>query len=445
MFTETIHHCFDSHVHWLGTGRQATRLVLNDLKSPDDLRRIKIEPHHYQGQWLMGFGWDQSTWEKKEFPDRRILDELFSSTPVCFIRADAHSIWTNTEGLKRAGFLKPDGSPLDQLPEIPGGKVMVDAKGHPTGILVDAAKYRIDALIPEPSAAEIRAFLVRGMRVFNHAGFTHIRDMTCRQPQWNEALHLDESGLLTMAVELFFGSYSSKEFPTVLKEAVEARKVRAKNLRVKGIKIFCDGALGSEGAQLSRCYCSGSGHGLSLLTDEELERSLQLIWQVNMEAAVHVIGDEAAHRVATIAAGLWKSGLNGRLHLEHAEMLRPETIALLKGQNVICHMQPCHWHTDKRWLKDKLGDELYQYVFPWRALQEAGIQFAFGSDSPIERPSVIENMRALMDSAEHGIPKLLGDGIRYHQHPDPSWVANSYSHFRDGVVDHVVFRGEHLF
>jgi hypothetical protein len=80
---------------------------------------------------------------------------------------------------------------------------------------------------------------------------------------------------------------------------------------------------------------------------------------------------------------------------------------------------------------------------PGRALQEARIAFTFGSDSPIEKPSVLANMRALQDSSEHGIPRLLGDGMRYHRHPDPSWVASCYTHFIDGNVDHVVFRGEH--
>jgi predicted amidohydrolase YtcJ len=238
----------------MATGRQATLLPLNDLKSPDDLRKVKIEAHQKQGDWLMGFGWDQNLWERSEFPNRRILDELYSSAPVAFVRADGHAVWTNTEGLKRAGLLKSDGRPLDKQPKISGGKVVVDDEGAPTGVLIDAAKTLIDALIPEPTSAEIRAYLVEGMRSFNRAGFTHIRDMTCRTNQWNEALHLDESGLLTLAVEIFFGTLEGADFQTVLKEAIAASKVRTKSLRIKGVKVFADGALGSEGALLSRCY-----------------------------------------------------------------------------------------------------------------------------------------------------------------------------------------------
>jgi predicted amidohydrolase YtcJ len=123
------------------------------------------------------------------------------------------------------------------------------------------------------------------MRSFNRAGFTHIRDMTCRTNQWNEALHLDESGLLTLAVEIFFGTLNGTDFQTVLKEAIAASKVQTKSLRVKGVKVFADGALGSEGALLSRCYCSGSGHGLSLLADDdELEQAMKLTWQAGLRS-----------------------------------------------------------------------------------------------------------------------------------------------------------------
>lgn len=438
MSQQVIHNCFDSHVHWLGTGQLATRLQLQHLASAEDIHKIKVEPHNFIGEWLVGFGWDQNKWPNQLFPTRQILDQIFPDKPVALSRADGHATWTNTEGLKRAGL-------WGKLPEIAGGKIITDAEGLPTGVLIDNAEKLIENIIPQPNSGEIRACLIKGMREFNKAGFTHIRDLTCREPQWHEATHLDEAGLLTMAVEVFFGAYTAEEFQSVLNEALLARKQKpTPNLRIKGIKIFCDGALGSEGALLSQCYCTGSGRGLSLLTDAQLHEFISKVWRHDFEVAVHVIGDEAAHRVAAAACKLWAEGFHGRLHLEHVELLRPETVALLKGQNIVCHIQPCHWHTDKQWLKQKLGD-LYQFVFPWRALQEAGIEFYFGSDSPIEKPSIKANLLACEDSVEHGINKLLGSALKYHQHPDNSWAPNSFTHWADGQVTQVVFRGQHLF
>jgi predicted amidohydrolase YtcJ len=438
MFTGTLQNSYDSHVHWLATGQQALRLPLQGLRAPEEIRRLKVEPHNFQGEWLIGFGWDQNLWPGQEFPNRALLDELFPDKPVAFSRVDGHATWTNSEGLKRAGLLNGE-----KLPEIPGGKIVTDEKGLPTGVLIDAAERLVDRLIPMPTAAEIRAFLIRGMRVFNQAGFTHIRDMTCVKEQWIEAMHLDETGILTLAVEVFFGAYDPKDFNQALAWALAAKHACTKNLRVKGVKVFCDGALGSEGALLSQCYCTGSGRGLSLLTDEQIEEFIRTCWDKDLEIAIHVIGDEAAHRVALVAQKLWSSGLKGRLNLEHVELLRPETIEALRGRDVVCHMQPCHFHTDRRWLREKLGG-LYRFAFPWRALQEAEIPFFFGSDSPIEPPSLLDNLRAIEVSGGEEIPRLLGQAIRFQEHPDKAWAPNSVAHFEGGRLANLVFRGENV-
>ncbi len=444
MFSETLFNCYDSHVHWLATGQMKYRLDLSQLKSQEDIKSLKIDPHFFQGDWLLGFGWDQSLWEQKQFPDKKILDQLFPETPVSFSRADGHATWCNTEALKRIGLADAKGRTQNPLPEIQGGKIELDSEGQATGILIDSAERLIDQVLPVPDQNQIRRYLMQGMQIFNRAGITHIRDLTCTPEQWASVVHLDKSGLLTLAVEEFFGAYEPKDFLPMLQAAIEAKKDKLKRVRVMGVKVFFDGALGSEGALLSQCYCRTQNKGLSILTEAELKDMMLQTWTAGLALAVHVIGDEAADRVSTVACELWDQGQTGQLHLEHVEMLRTETIKKLQGRQVICHLQPCHWHTDKRWLKEKLGG-LYQFVFPWRALQEANIPFFFGSDSPIEEPSLLSNLKALEDSALNSIPKLLGSFTNYHQHPDKAWVANTHTHFSNGEVSQVVFDGEHLF
>ncbi|MCB0385523.1 MAG: amidohydrolase family protein, partial [Bdellovibrionales bacterium] len=225
-----------------------------------------------------------------------------------------------------------------------------------------------------------------------------------------------------------------------------AKRARAENIplvRAKGIKIYYDGALGSEGALISADYPSGSGRGLELLKKSELQNLLQQTWENKFDLAIHTIGDEAVHRVVLAADELWDRGHQGHLHLEHVEMLRPETVEKMVGRTITCHMQPCHWLSDRRWLEDKLGP-LLRYVFPWRLLQENEIAFDFGSDSPIEEPSLRSNLLALDESAVQGVPPLLGSALNYHSHPDKTWVPNTFSHFEDGGVVSVVFKGTHL-
>ena len=112
-------------------------------------------------------------------------------------------------------------------------------------------------------------------------------------------------------------------------------------------------------------------------------------------------------RLVQVAYHLKENGVTGRLHLEHAEIVRPETMELMKGLDLVCHLQPCHWLGDHKWLKDKVGQELYSWRFPWRRMQQSEIEFDFGSDTPIEPPSVERaRYRHCKSPQKTGIPKL---------------------------------------
>lgn len=431
-----IEACFDSHVHWSATGEFAGRLMLDHLTSASGVNDLKIdEAHHRRGDWLLGFGWDQNRWSEK--PTRQILDRKFPDKPVAFSRCDGHVYWVNTAALKLAGLYTKSPS------IVAGGRIELDADGWPTGILVDQAREAIEKLIPKPSSFEVRRDLLKGIYIFNMAGFTHIRDMTCDETQWNQACKIDQAGLLTLAVEEFFWLHDGAGLGALLQFMQQARKDAPQNLRVKGIKVFLDGALGSEGALLSRCYHGGNNHGLKLWEPAALKEVFRKTWELGFDVAVHAIGDEAAAIAVSVAGELFTEGAVGRLHLEHAEILRPETIEKMKSLKVECHLQPAHWLSDSKWLKEKIGD-LSQHAFPWRRLQEAEIPFDFGSDAPIEPANIGRTFQALKESAEAGIPRLLGLPNSYMGHKDLSWAPNSYTLMEDFVPKQVIFRGEHL-
>jgi predicted amidohydrolase YtcJ len=174
-----------------------------------------------------------------------------------------------------------------------------------------------------------------------------------------------------------------------------------------------------------------------------LAEVIERIWREHFEVAVHVIGDEAAAAVVKLAQDLNARGVKGRLHLEHCELLRLETVQAMRSLDVICHLQPSHWLSDRQWLEKKIGD-LSQHAFPWRRLQEADIPFFFGSDAPIEPISIPRCLQALRESVEAGIPRLLGSPATYMGHSDPAWAPNSFTLIDEENPIQVVFRGEHL-
>ncbi len=427
--------CFDSHVHWAATGEFSERLRLDHLRSPADIAELKIEAMHSRGDWLLGFGWDEAMWPEK--PTRQILDKRFPNTPVAFSRCDAHALWVNSEALKRSGLWQ-----TEQAQGL-GGRIEKGRDGWPTGILVDRACNSVVRLIPKVPSLSLRRHMLLGAKIFNQAGFTHIRDMTCDEAQWNEAFRLDESGLLTLAVEEYFKLPSLSELDPVLSTAVAARHAQSRNLRVMGVKLFLDGALGSEGAWLSKCYHGSASRGLVLWERAELNEVLRKVWEAGLEVAVHAIGDQAADFITDVACELKSKKIAGPLHIEHAELIQASTIVKMQNLQVICHLQPAHWLSDRRWLKQKLGD-IADCAFPWRRLQESGLAFDFGSDSPIEPSSLARTFQALRESAEAGIPRLLGSPASHMSHRDLAWAPNSFTLVQEEAPTQVVFRGEHL-
>jgi hypothetical protein len=425
----------------MASGMMQKGLRLFDLQSAEDIRHLKIEKHHFRGEWLVGFGWDQTKWSEGEWPTKEILDQLFPDHPVAFSRADGHATWLNSKALERAGYL---GKTEKEKATPVGGVIVRDAKGLPTGVFAELAKLEVEMLIPPYTAEQNRDFLREAVRYLNSRGFSHARDMSGFLDQWNMLRELDLQGELTLYVDQNFTCENLQDFDRALKEAMTARQTATPHLKARGIKFYFDGSLGSQGAYLSQFYPGTQQRGLTLWDLTDVEQVFEKTWRAGFEVCVHTIGDEAAHLILQTASKVKREKqIQGVINIEHAEVVRPETIRLMKEFETICHLQPCHWLTDRRWLKESLGS-LYACAFPWRALQESGIQMQWGSDCPIEEASVFNNWKALKESPAEGIPPLSGPLLDFHSHRDAFWGAQCESTFEDGKLKAFIFDGKKL-
>lgn len=408
---------YDSHVHWLGTGQIAVGLQLYDLQKAEDIADVQVRPEYFRGKWLVGFGWDHNKWPDKKLPTKDILDRAFPNFPVMLQRGDGHCSWLNSIALDQLGY-----------------------ECSHTGLLQEEEHFKAYYSLPKLSDQQVRQSLKKGCEIFNQAGFTHIRDMTCDEQQWRAALALEQSGELTLYVQENFLCEQPKDMDRVLAALEAAKAEETAHLKVQGIKIFFDGTLGSDTAWLSQCNCA---HHKFSWTAEDLETLLKKSWSKGFEVAVHTIGDEAAHQVVLAARKVMATNqFTGWLNLEHVEVLRPETVLMMKALHVRCHMQPCHWLSDKAWLKEKLG-ELYKHAFPWGTLSRSGIPLYFGSDSPVARASFWDNQKALADSVKAKIPALKGDIKDHHSFSGPV-LADTYTVFSGEQVQELVFDGKKL-
>ncbi len=412
-------------------------LSLNNLSGIEDLARLKPGPEAYRDHWLVGFGWDEHRWASPVSVTRQILDHIFPNTPVYFIRADSHAAWLNTLALKELEFWHPAGQgPLAELEEF----VPRAEDGWPRGLLLERAKFVTSTLLPKPTHNQCKALLQLAANTFNRAGFTHIRDMSCSPTQWQAALDLDRAEELTLAVIQNFHVYNFNEFDEVLRLALVAKKEQSRNIRVKGLKFFYDGSLGSETAYLSRCYHGRNHCGQIVYPQSEIREMIEKSWASGLDICVHTIGDQAADDIVNLIQELHQQGKRGSTNLEHVEILRPDTIQKMRGLQMTCHLQPCHWLTDRVWLKDKLGP-LFSHIFPWASLEAQDIPIFFGSDSPIEPASLFNNALAVDELAQQGVPRPQRQVFDYQTCPEPNFGSNSYTILEETQVREVVFEG----
>ncbi len=433
---QIIKNCYDSHVHLLAIGQVAAGLQLNSILSEHDIESVQIKPEYLRDNWLVGFGWDQNKWREKKFPTKESLDKAFPDRPVFFSRVDGHASWINSKAIE---VFEERGYSFASDPI--GGTIKRNADGSLAGMLFDQAHINALLMLPAFSDQQTELHFKISQKLLNQGGFTHARDLSMNLTSWQILTKLSEQRSLTVCIDSFVTVENLGDLPRVLDEIKIMKANPNRLLRIHGVKLFVDGSLGSKTAFLSEKYLDSETFGMMSWSSSEITEALKVIWQNKLEAAVHTIGDQAIHEVVKAARDVSGAGILGRLHLEHAELVRNETIRMMKPLHITCHMQPCHWLSDHAWLPKVLPTNIMQNLFPWEALRKNKINFHFGSDSPIEPTSLLRNYEALTRSADFKIPALRDDWKKYHAHPDAKWT-NSWTEFDETAIRQVYFDGE---
>lgn len=436
-----LRNLYDSHSHVVSTGQLERQWSLSEFSSLTDLRP-ESAPSWRRGEWLLGFGWDENRLKEGRCWSLAQLDGLFPEMPIYFSRCDGHAGIINSAGLR---WLARHGLMTADLSSIHGGTFGEAFAGSGDLLATENSHFRILQSIPAPDGQEIREAILAACARFNREGYTHVRDMEGNADFFRAALELEAEGRQTMQIDWNFVCERLEDVEKVLRELQEMRSRQSRCNRIAGFKFYMDGSLGSRTALLSRPYADQPEAGPELIcwVPEDVEKMIETVWRAGFAVACHTIGDEAVDIVVEIARQVSARGIAGHLHLEHVEILRDETIQKMKPLHVRCHLQPCHWLSDRIWLKERVGF-LHRYAFPWAALRRAKIPMSFGHDSPIEPPVIASTLRALRESAEAGIPALGEDPWRFMSHPDFDAVPGE-TLFEDDQVLEVRFDGKVVF
>ncbi|MBL7544947.1 MAG: amidohydrolase family protein [Bdellovibrionaceae bacterium] len=403
---------YDSHVHWLMTGEKQSYFDLQSYSSLSDISADQFKKKNFRGDWLFGFGWDDS--QLTQNSQLVEMARLSTSFPICFIKKDAHSCLLNQVALDRV---------LSAIEADPVLHAFVerDQAHRPTGILKESAFYAIYPQLPPLTSLEIETCLLQAQSYFLERGFTHIRDMTCSIAQWQVLKKMEKNNQLRIFSDINFNVDNfSQAHASVLPFVMNERTADFTHLKISGLKIFVDGSLGSRSALLMDNYVGTENHGDLLWDEDSIYQVMRLCWENNLEISVHALGDRAVDKVVDIARTLYSEKIRGYLNLEHVQLVHPDTIGKMKSLFVRCHMQPSHWLNDKKFLKNRLSPDSMKHLFSWEALRRAKVPISFGSDAPIEESDIHLTYSALIDSEKHGVDKFQGSFLEFYRHPLPT-------------------------
>ncbi|HET89840.1 MAG TPA: amidohydrolase [Chloroflexi bacterium] len=366
----------DSHIHFTRYALGLRQVDLTGTATLDEMlhlvaqRARETEP----GRWILGRGWDQERWPEHRFPTAADLDRAAPDHPVRLIAKSGHALVANSRALRLAAITA-------ETPDPPGGQIGRDDAGRPTGMLFEeSAADLIKAVVPQPSPAEtddaLREAFPRAWRV----GLTAIHDV-------DADLALEAYQRLHVRSEL--GLRVVKYLPDRVLDAALTVGVRAGLgddwLRVGGIKLFTDGALGPRTAMMLQPYQGEPDNlGIPTMEEEALRRVARRAVAGGLPLAVHAIGDRANRMVLDVLADVGSVD-GGRLphRIEHVQLLHPDDVSRLAELGIVASMQPLHATQDYE-MAERYWGERCATAYALGSLARAGALLVFGSDCPVE-------------------------------------------------------------
>jgi len=400
----------DAHCHLLGLGLARLTIDFTGTHSEADAgekvaqRAAVSNP----GQWIRGRGWNQNEWRVKSFPSQKLLNRFAPDNPVYLVRVDGHACWVNKRALELAGVNR-------HTPDVPGGKIVRDADGDPTGVFIDAAMELIYKFLPEPSDEELREAIRRATDECASVGLTSVHEMGVESKQVEVYKNLIDQNKFPLRV------YAAVDGPGELwdKMKKERKLIGYGNnkLTLRALKLYVDGALGSRGAALIDPYSDDpNNRGLTVLSEEKLQLLVNESLDHDFQVCTHAIGDRANHIILDVYESALKQHpfLHARLRVEHAQVLSAEDIPRFKQLDILPSMQPTHCTSDMYWAEARLGPKRIRGAYAWRSLLKTGVMLPGGSDFPVESPNPFFGIYAACTRQDkNGIPKNYDDIRKY--------------------------------
>jgi predicted amidohydrolase YtcJ len=415
----------DAHGHVMSLGFAALQLDLSGTTSIAELQaRLKAyAAANPDARWILGRGWNQELWSEKRFPTAADLDAVVGDRPVWLGRVDGHAAVGNSAALRAAGITAATKAP-------DGGRIE-------NGMFVDAAMALVDSKVPAPTPAEQDAALAKAQALMLSTGLTAAADMGTSPDEWAAMNRAGQRGTLDIRIMNYAGGISAMR---AMNGGKPGDWLYGDRLRLGGVKLYDDGALGSRGAWLKQPYLDKPDtRGLHFHSNAELLAQGQEAAGTGYQLAIHAIGDAAnAQVIATYEKLSATHGSDRRWRIEHFQIADPADIPRLKPAGIIASMQPTHQTSDRLMAEARLGRDRLKGAYAWRTVEKLGIPIAFGSDFPVESPNPFPGLAAAVSRQDmNGQPAggwLPQERVSFEQALAGFTRGAAYAGFAEGKV-----------
>lgn len=386
----------EGHGHFAGVGEAELNLKLMPTTSWDQIVSMVADAAKTAkpGEWIIGRGWHQEKWTQRPepnvegFPTHASLDAASPNNPVLLTHASGHASFVNAKAMELSDINR-------STPNPPGGEILKDKQGNPTGLLRETASGLVHANPSDPArlrkALELasKEALSKGISSFQDAGSSFATIDLMKQM-------IDEHQIgVRMWVMVREGN--SPEAPLLSKY----RMIDYANghLTVRAIKRQIDGALGSRGAWLLEPYSDKPDSvGLNTMSIADLTETARLAIANDYQLCVHAIGDRANRETLNVFEQAFKANPSRRdlrWRIEHAQHLSLSDIPRFGQLGVIASMQGIHCTSDAPYVIDRLGAKRAEEgAYVWQKLMKSGAVVSNGTDAPVEDVDPIPNYYA---------------------------------------------------
>lgn len=401
----------DGHAHMVDLGMSLQTINLSDARSPQQVATLVEEAtaRTRLGGWIRGSGWNPTHWHESLTDLGGLLDKAAPDNYVFLVSSNGEAVWVNEKVLRLVGIGRNTKVP-------PGGMIVRDGKGNPTGILAGSAISLVTSRIPRPSEDDIEEAIELASDTCARYGITEVQDAGIGRHTLDAYKLLADQGKLKIRIYAMYDG-DDTTLPAILKSG---RIVNYKKyFTMRSVRVDMDGPLASRQAALVREYSDApdqfgatlmSEGSLANLTIASLSSGFQVCTEAHGDRANDVVLDayEKALKVANVG--------DPRLRIECADVLLSRDIPRFKDLGIIPSMQPSVCTSDMYWVESRLGPERTRNAFAWQSLLSGGNIIVSGSDFPNESPDPRIGIYSAVTRRDlSGLPHSFADAEKYFQ------------------------------